>query len=269
MHFWWGNEGPALSNLFMFTQLVKGSSKLNSGFSLFFVLMTHTSCCAVEYPPWKHSLCFLSSPLGYGQGLRTSVLHRDAPLCPGNIWSVSKGLGWRHSFTLFHCIWGRKILPASYRCFQAIATPPFLSTLLWGVWHSFLPNSALAIIILRPYLPPLRTSLCLHLNYLILNPQTFWTNSTSWILTNHPHRYVLGFTNWSLSTSKCHLKLLCLQILTLWLQFASFHLSSTGTVPATEAALHISDDSQASHLLTLSAHHRPLQPVFISFHYLA
>lgn len=105
LNFWWGNWGSVLSNLIKFTV-----SKWKKRMKLRVIsLYTNDSdtLCVRRSTPWRFVCVFnhLSLvSLGYGQSLRTTILHHTASLCPNDILSLAKYLGWRHSFTLISCI---------------------------------------------------------------------------------------------------------------------------------------------------------------------
>lgn len=72
LHFWWGNWGPALSNLFKFTQLVKKWIKLRIIF-LLYTNDSHILCIRIStlYQPISAFKQPSTVFLRYGQSLRT------------------------------------------------------------------------------------------------------------------------------------------------------------------------------------------------------
>lgn len=109
LNFWWGNWASVLSNLRKLTvSKWKKWIKLRV-ISLLCTSDSYTLC--IRWPaPWQFSCAFNHLSLvfrGYRQSLRTTIFHHIDSLCPNDILSLAKYLGWGHLFTLISCILGR------------------------------------------------------------------------------------------------------------------------------------------------------------------
>lgn len=161
LHFWWGHWGPTLSNLFKVTQVIKERTELSSGLSLFFMPITHSYYCALEYPPCNNLSVLSGGPPKCFLDM-VKVLHLADSLGPADIWPGAKHLGWStHSLSLtVPQAVGTKIFPAAYCCVWTL-----LHSLSWFASLRYMvltpTKFCSATNILRPPLQPLRTSLCL------------------------------------------------------------------------------------------------------------